>query len=243
MDSSRDVPPPDLAALLRPGVALRATRDGIASVLPEAEEEASYDRMVGGYDALIGNGLYNRIVWGASTRGYAATARRVVTAAVAAGRGPVLDCGCGSLVFTADSYRDVAPARLLLFDRSLGMMRRARSRLPAGRFLQGDATDLPFAPATFGATVAWGMLHIFGTGSAFLPELHRVTMPGGTVAVSSLVGTGRMLGDRALALLHRNGEIAAPQPAAVVEAAFAALFGITERSLDGSMLTLIGTRS
>lgn len=37
---------------------------GIWSGLPESERAASYDSIARGYDLLVGNALYNRVVWG-----------------------------------------------------------------------------------------------------------------------------------------------------------------------------------
>ena len=163
---------------------LRMTQAGFWSALPTADEEASYDRIAAGYDLLIGNSLYNRIVWGNSAGAYTKAARSVVNAAA---DGPILDCGFGSLVFTADAYRDGPLDRMVLLDRSIGMLNRARDRLPSHHYLQGDALALPFSDGLFTTVMSWGMLHIFGTASRFLFELERVAAPGATVAIASLV--------------------------------------------------------
>jgi hypothetical protein len=39
-------------------------RERIRSSLPEHDRGADYDRIAGGYDLLVGNGFYNRLVWG-----------------------------------------------------------------------------------------------------------------------------------------------------------------------------------
>src|SRR4051794_17000655 len=72
----------------------------ILSALAPGEEGAAYDRHAAVYDRVIGNPLYNRVVWSCPTSEYAEFARE----ALAAGDGPFLDAGCGTLVFTGDVY-------------------------------------------------------------------------------------------------------------------------------------------
>ncbi len=110
--------------LVRPGRRLVDAGDGLLSALDPGERDAPYDRHAALYDRVVGNGLYNRLLWGASTASYAAFA----ATAVAAARGPLLDVGCGSVVFTAAGYR-TAGRPLVLVDRSLGMLARAAQRL------------------------------------------------------------------------------------------------------------------
>lgn len=227
-----------LATIVGGHAVLRQTSAGIASALPSAAETASDDGVASAYDALVGNPLYNRLVWGSGPARYTAAARAVAARAV--GDASILDCGCGTLVFTAAAYRDVPADRLTLLDRSLAMLTAARRRRAGGMFLQGDALDLPFGDRTFATVMSWGMLHLFRTESMFLAELDRVNVPGGVVAVSSLVLTGRWIGNRMLAMLAARGEIAPPHAAATVVAAFAARFDDVASTLDGSMLTLTG---
>ena len=238
--TAAEAPDPLLAQAVTDPARLRRTATGFWSALPAAEEEASYDRMARGYDLLVGNSLYNRLIWGNWASAYTETARRVV--AMNEG-GPILDCGCGSLVFTANAYRAGPLDRMVLLDRSIGMLARARDRLASAHYLQGDALDLPFADGHFTTVVSWGMLHIFGTASRCLAELERVAAPGAIVATSSLVLTGRTRGDRMLAMLRSRGEVAEPQPWETVRDAFAARFDLISAEREGgSMLTLVGRR-
>ncbi|MFM9851876.1 MAG: methyltransferase domain-containing protein [Sphingomonadaceae bacterium] len=210
----------------------------IWSSLSVEERHAPYDKMATGYDLLVGNGLYNRIVWGCPTSTYAQGARAFLSQAPA---GPIIDFGCGSCVFTADPYRSYLD-RLTLFDRSIVMMERAAKRLPSGQFLQGDALTATFAEGAFAAGMGWGMLHVFGTGLPYLTALHRILAPGAPVMISSLVLTNRRIGNHMLKLLHRNGEAAAPETAEQVTQAFSHIFALETAELVGSMLFLRGKK-
>lgn len=223
--------------LLKPGIDPQLLSDGIATVLPPAERPADYDRVAGLYDLVVGNRLYNRLVWGNWPSRYADAARRALETAAG---GEVLDCACGSLCFTAGAYRDGRPDRILLFDRSLGMLRRAQRRLPNGRFLQGDALAMPFADQVFETSMAWGLLHIFESGSPLLPELRRVTAPGGRVFATGLALAGRPLGDRILAQLHNRGEAAEPRRWEKMRGEFDRVFPGSRADRQGNMLLLEG---
>ena len=168
-----------LTPLVKNGVVLREVEDAIFSVLPAQQAAHPYDNKVVFYDALIGNRFYNRLVWGnwpdnyrAFCRGGLATCRD----------GLVLDVGCGSLVFTAPVYAGYRDRPVVLLDRSLGMLRKAKERLidrvgavPDNFVLmQGDALDLPFHDAAFSTVFSFGMLHIFENLEDFAGELLRV---------------------------------------------------------------------
>jgi ubiquinone/menaquinone biosynthesis C-methylase UbiE len=210
----------------------------IWSTLPPDQRADGYDRMAKAYDRVVGNRLYNRLVWGASVQDYAGAARDGLQGA---GKGAILDCGCGSLVFTAKPYQIAPLDRMILFDQSLGMMQRGAARLPGGQFLQGDAFDLPFRDRAFETIFAWGFLHVVGTKSPLLAELARVAAPNASITLSSLVLTKRGIGNRMLGLLHRQGEAARPETEAEVTRAFSDKFNLTSQALYGSMLVLSGT--
>jgi ubiquinone/menaquinone biosynthesis C-methylase UbiE len=226
-----------LANILLPGRTAKTVSHGIWSTLPMEQQADSYDKMARAYDVVVGNSLYNRIVWGASTSDYATEAREGLSYASA---GSALDCGCGSLVFTARPYQSAPLDRMILFDRSLGMLRRGAARLPNGQFVQGDAFDMPFRSATFETIFAWGFLHVVGSRSPLLSELCRVAAPGAPITISSLVLTNRWVGNKMLGLLHSQGEAATPETEAEVIQAFSNIFSLTSHSLHGSMLILRG---
>ncbi|OHV04016.1 class I SAM-dependent methyltransferase [Mycobacterium talmoniae] len=195
--------------VVRPGHPLRAVGDGIWSVLA-ADAAAPEDRMAAVYDGLIGNRVYNRLAWGASPRAYADFA----AAAVDSARGPLLDVGCGTAVFTADAYRH-ARRPLVLVDRSLGMLRRAAARVGTGQamFVQADLWDLPsirFRDRVFSTVVCYGVLHLLDDPAAAVRRLCDQVAPGGTVYATALVARTR----RARAMLralHRGGQSAPPR--------------------------------
>jgi len=127
----------------------------------------------------------------------------------------VLDVGCGSLVFTARAYAESDNRSVVLLDRSLGMLKRARERLTKlhGRtpdnvlFIQGDVFDLPFADDTFGSVMSHGLLHMFDRKKDILSELERVKDVNGSISVTSLV-SNMGVGRKYLALLEKSGQTA-----------------------------------
>jgi ubiquinone/menaquinone biosynthesis C-methylase UbiE len=210
----------------------------IWSSIPVKNRGAPYDRMEAGYDALVGNGIYNRLIWGCAKSNY----RRAATDFLAkVPDGPLIDFGCGSCVFTANAYQG-HEERLTLFDRSLGMLSRAAQRLPTGRYLQGDALEPPFEDAYFSGAMSWGMLHIFGTASSYLAQLARIVKPGAPVAISTLVHTKPRIGNVMLNMLHRNKEAAQPEGSEVVMAAVATYFDLESSEQCGNMLFLTGRK-
>ncbi len=226
-----------LDLVLKPEIKAEPVDPALWSVLPAGEREAPYDKMARAYDWLIGNGLYNRLVWGNWSKVYRDAAAEALRNPP---DGAILDCGCGSLIFTGAAYRAAPLDRMILFDRSLGMMRRGASRLTGATFLQGDALALPFADDSFGLCLSWGLAHIFGSESGLFSELHRVTQPGGLVKISMLVLANRSPGDRILPQLHKRGEIAKPEQADTVRQAFARHFTLEDDNLRGNMLFLTG---
>ena len=224
-----------------PGITLAPLDNGLVSVLTEDQREAEYDRIAWLYDAVIGNGWYNRLVWGLALADYDAAARAALAGAKAADH-KVLDCGCGSLVFTSSAYRALAPDGIVLVDRSLAMLRRARGRWSGGLAIQGDALALPFADGVFDRTLAWGLAHLFGSKAGLFDELARVTRAGGAVHCSALVQSGRLRGDSMLRALVRRGEAAASEAPDAFITAFGRHFAIQNQRLKGNMLFLSGIK-
>ncbi len=226
-----------LKSVLKPGVTAKSVDKAVYSVIPVDEQGASYDSMARAYDWLIGNTVYNRVVWGNWSKAY----RDAATDAIRnLPDGPVLDCGCGSLVFTAAAYRSVPFDRFILYDRSIGMLRRGAKRLTGATFLQGDALALPFADEKFGISFAWGLAHIFERESDLFQELRRVTKAGGLVMVSMLVVADRSPGDWVLSKLFESGEVARPKLQLAVRNEFAGYFKVESETLRGNMLYLTG---
>lgn len=205
-----------------PGRVPRRIEDRIWTDLPADEPAARYDGRAAFYDRVIGNAIYNRLVWGARTADYRAFAE----AAVESGRGPMLDAGCGSAVFTADAYVRHAGRPLVLVDRSLDMLRAAKRRIerldggkmPSGIILlQADLFELPFRPGIFETVLSMGMLHLFDDAASLLRRLNALRGPGGRLFATSLV-TDRAVGRAYLNLIHRAGEVATPRSMATIRA-------------------------
>ena len=228
---------PVLAATLKRGIAPEPVSPNIWSAIPTADRAAAYDPMARAYDVLIGNTVYNKLVWGNWSKLYRDVAQEAIRDAP---DGPILDCGCGSLIFTEPAYRAAPLDRMILFDRSLGMMERGARRIPSATFLQGDALALPFVDDSFALTMSWGLAHIFGSTSPLFAELRRVTMLKGRVIVSMLVLADRVPGDWVLPQLAKRGEIATPERAEAAMYAFAKHFTLESETLRGNMLFLSG---
>ncbi len=108
--------------------------------------------------------------------------RRVVVDAVAARPGErVLDLAAGTGT-SSEPFAD-AGIETVSSDFSLGMLRVGQQRRPDLGFVAGDATQLPFADATFDATtISFGLRNIVDHQAA-LREMLRVTKPGGRLVV------------------------------------------------------------
>jgi len=224
-----------LDSLLARGRKLHPVYPGIMSALSSDDEGAPYDRRAAAYDRLVGSRAYNRVVWAASVADYEGFADE----AVAAGDGPLLDAGCGTLAFTAAAYRE-ASRPLVLVDRSLGMLARAAERLvgaPAS-LVQADVLDLPFAPKRFPTVACNAMLHVLEDPWAALAALRDQLAPGGRLFASMLV-SDRSIGRAFLAGLHRAGEVGPPRSADDLARAAHELFGQSaEVQRTGSMAWL-----
>jgi SAM-dependent methyltransferase len=199
---------------------------------------ADYDRNARIYDRLIGNRLYNRLVWGTSPQDY----EDFATEALASADGPFLDAGCGTLVFTAGPY--AATSRpLTLVDDSQGMLDKAAERLgPTSADLRrADLFDLPFQPGGFATVACHGVLHVLAEPWKALAALRAQVAPGGTFFASMLV-RDRVVGRTYLELLHHAGEVGSPRTQAELAAAARDVFGDQARvTRTGSMAWLRAT--
>lgn len=198
--------------LLKPNIEIEEVEPGIFSALPENQRTHEYDGKIGVYDNIIGNPVYNRVVWKNWLSDYANFCREALDSRPG---GYMLDVGCGSLVFTGSVYAGYTARPLILLDRSLGMLRQAKTRLldPQGKLpgnvtlLQGDVFDLPFKDGVFDTVGSYGMLHIFSDTAGFLDVLKRVKAEDGSLYFTSLVGN-TWLGAQYLKMLQQTGEIA-----------------------------------
>lgn len=187
-------------------------KENIYSLFKEEERASDYDEKVKGYDTLIGNKTYNKLIWRNDVKNYHDFCKEALDASA---NGTVLDAGCGSLVFTAQTYADSTNKQIILLDRSLGMLEAASQRLIAlcGEvpkhimLLQGDVFDLPFDDKTFDVVMSQGLLHMFEDKKAFLNELERVLKPEGNLYFTSLVANN-LISKLYLSLLKKAGEVA-----------------------------------
>ena len=102
----------------------------------------------------------------------------------------VLDAGCGPATITTGIAEAVFPARVTAVDVSREQLETAR-RLTQGReivnieFIAASAARLPFADHSFDVVFAHALLEHLGEPEQAVREFHRVTRPGGFLAVGS----------------------------------------------------------
>jgi ubiquinone/menaquinone biosynthesis C-methylase UbiE len=189
--------------------------DGIYSVLSDVPREHHYDRRATVYDLVVSTRLYNSVMWGSSPLDYVAFARQAVASHT---DGTLLDAACGSMLFTAPVYFE-CKRKIIAFDQSLAMLRRARKRLVnlSGSvpeyilLLQADLSDLPFRPASFHTVLCMNVLHHFENASSLIPNLKELLTEDGHLYLTSLVSNNRFIGDRYLNTLYTTGEFIRPR--------------------------------
>jgi SAM-dependent methyltransferase len=206
--------PPDwLAPLLTQSAEMRDLGDGVASFLPPDSAAGGYDRFAALYDAVVSNRAYNAAFWGVPPAAHPRFAAHAIASAPA---GVILDCPCGSLLFTARLHPPSASHRLLLVDRSEAMLRRARDRLPDASssahacLVQGDLFHLPLRPGSLAAVTSYGGLHLFAERRQMITTFWDLLRPGGRLFLSTLIAGERSTGDWLLRRLHRAGQVAKP---------------------------------
>jgi ubiquinone/menaquinone biosynthesis C-methylase UbiE len=93
----------------------------------------------------------------------------------------LLEVGCGmgtdTIVFAKSGFEvtgiDLAPGHLHLAERLFELYH------TPGKFLQGNAEDLPFPNQKFGCVYSFGVLHHTPNTLGAIHEIHRVLKPGG----------------------------------------------------------------
>ena len=98
----------------------------------------------------------------------------------------LLDVGTGPGYLLGHLTRVRPDLSLCGLDFSTDMIRRARQRAMASRWLVADACRLPFPAGVFGQVVATFSFHIWPCPVAGLQELRRVLAPGGRAWVYEL---------------------------------------------------------
>jgi len=234
-----------LNAVLSSPDAVRELGPGLYTAFPQDAGAAPYDRRAIVYDAVVRWSIYHRIFWGTSTLAY----RRFGRAALdAAGAGRFAEIGCGSLLFTAQMYRDGQSASVTLVDRSIQMLRRAVTRLGSGRpdgtdavvALHADAAAVPVHAGIFSSILSLNLLHVECDRTAIVTEFSRLLIPGrGRLFVSSLIRSGRW-SDAYLTMLHRAGEFGPPQTLDELCETVAGRWGVVESTrVEGNMSFLV----
>lgn len=197
--------------ILLPGVSLEIVEHGIYSVIQKQDQSHHYDKAAKFYDWIIGNRFYNRIIWGNWPNQYEIFCEQAIASN---NDGIILDAGCGSLIFTAKTYAK-SKRPIILLDRSLGMLKRARNRLIqyAGKvpeniiLIQADILHLPFLQGSFSTVQSFGMLHIFEDTEALLKEFMRVKNDTADLFISSLAANNKR-GHKYLQFLKKQHEVA-----------------------------------
>jgi ubiquinone/menaquinone biosynthesis C-methylase UbiE len=146
-----------------------------------AEAADSYDRVADRYADLVRTGLEDLPL-----------EKRLVDhfahSVVEAGRGPVIDVGCGPGWLT----RDLASRGLTVsgIDISTSMLRLARANNPGLGFVAASLTQIPVADGAAAGVFCWYVLHHVPDEDleTAIRELARVIFPGGSLMLGGHVG-------------------------------------------------------
>lgn len=105
-------------------------------------------------------------------------------------RGPVVDVGCGTGLFTRRLVRDLE-AQLIGVDVSKPMIEegiaQAREAAVAIDFVRAEAPALPFQSASVSAVLQAGSLHFIRDAASLLSEVARILRPGGRYVASHVL--------------------------------------------------------
>jgi len=187
----------ELAAMLLETFKLRTVEPNIYSVLPDNESGNEYDSEFGFiYDLVACNPIYNRLIWGYSVKIFSQTASEALHSSH---DGHVLDIGCGSMAFTAKTYSQYSDRPVVLVDKSLKMIRMAKSRILKENgnipdniiFLHADALQLPFQTNTFTTILSENLLHCLGDTGLLLKQLKTIISKNGKMYFTTLVKSNR----------------------------------------------------
>ncbi len=96
----------------------------------------------------------------------------------------ILEIGCGPGALAEALHRWYPAAEITGLDRDREFLRFAREHVPGVKFLEGDATDLPFPEGNFDAVIS-NTVQEHVEPSAFFGQQLRVLRPGGVCLVLS----------------------------------------------------------
>lgn len=202
----------DLSSLLLKNTAIRPVEPAIYSILPNNETGNEYDTQFGYiYDWVACNPIYNRLIWGYPVKILSQMANEALHSAT---QGNVLDIGCGSLAFTAETYSNYFDRPVILVDQSLQMLRIAKSRVIQHNgkvpdnlvFLHADALHLPFKEKIFTTLVSENLLHCLNDTSILLKKLKVIVSEEGDMYFSTLIKSNRFA-DKYLMALADSGKL------------------------------------
>lgn len=201
-----------LSSVLANDSIIRLIEPHIYSAFSDIDAANAYDTEFGTiYDWIACNPVYNRLIWGYSTKNFASLAQAALTSSKA---GNVLDLGCGSLAFAAKTYIQYSDRPCILIDQSLKMLRLAKSRLikfngnvPDNMvFLHADALHLPFQQKSFKTIISLNLLHCIDDTKKLLIGLKKLVSEDGKMYFTTLINSDR-LADRYIAALARGGKL------------------------------------
>ncbi len=116
-------------------------------------------------------------------------ARKLLAFAELDGKNDFLEVGCGNGVvsrYLADSYQ----ANVVGIDvdrEQVELARKEAGDVGGIRFLEADATSLPFVDASFDLVLSFGVLHHIENWQDALKEIKRVLRPGGYFIYAELI--------------------------------------------------------
>jgi SAM-dependent methyltransferase len=96
--------------------------------------------------------------------------------------GDLLDVGCGTGSLSLAMAARWPTRRVIGVDPSDAYLAAARAHGSAARFERADATRLPYASGTFGASLAQLVLNFVADADTAIGEMRRVVRPGGVAA-------------------------------------------------------------
>lgn len=201
-----------LSKLLSKGISLRQVEPHIYSVFQDNEVGNTYDNKFGNfYDWVACNPLYNRLIWGYSIAKFASLTYNALTSSK---KGCILDLGCGSLAFNAQTYAKYSERPVVLLDQSLKLLRIAKTRIVKANgnvplnmiFLHADALQLPFEPNSFNTIISLNLLHVLDDLKNLLAGLMNISTKDSSIYFTTLV-RGNRLADKYLKVWEDAGEV------------------------------------
>ena len=201
-----------LLSTISSNIQIRQIEPSIYTAFPDDSVANTYDTDFGNiYDMVACNPIYNRLVWGYSTKNYEKFTQESLSSTAT---GPLLDLACGSLAFTAKTYLQNTQRTVILSDQSIKMLKFAKKRIVKLRgdvpgnmiFLCADALSLPFQRTSFSTVLSLNLIHCLPDISTLLATVKRIATSTATMYFTTLVVSHR-LADRYLSALANAGKL------------------------------------